>query len=60
MDQIEAVRDFNRYYTQRIGALDDHYLGQRRPLREARLLFELSDGADVRELRARLGLDSGY
>lgn len=60
MDQIEAVRDFNRYYTQRIGALDDHYLGQRRPLREARLLFELGDGADLRELRGRLGLDSGY
>ena len=60
MDQIESVRDFNRYYTQRIGALDDHYLGQRRPLGEARLLFELGDGADLRELRTRLGLDSGY
>lgn len=60
MDQIEAVRDFNRYYTQRVGALDDHYLGQRRPLREARLLFEIGDGADLRELRGRLGLDSGY
>jgi len=60
MDQIEAVRDFNRYYSQRIGALDDHYLGQGRPLGEARLLFEIGDGADLRELRARLGLDSGY
>jgi DNA-binding MarR family transcriptional regulator/GNAT superfamily N-acetyltransferase len=60
MDQIESVRNFNRYYTQRIGALDDHYLGQRRPLREARLLFEIGDGADLRELRSRLGLDSGY
>jgi DNA-binding MarR family transcriptional regulator/GNAT superfamily N-acetyltransferase len=60
MDQIESVRDFNRYYSRRIGALDDHYLGQRRPLREARLLFEIGDGADLRELRSRLGLDSGY
>lgn len=60
MDPIEAVRDFNRYYTQRVGALDDHYLGQRRPLREARLLFEIADGAELRELRGRLGLDSGY
>jgi ribosomal protein S18 acetylase RimI-like enzyme len=60
MDQIEAVRDFNRYYSQRIGALDDQYLGQRRPLREARLLFEIGDGANLRELRSRLGLDSGY
>jgi DNA-binding MarR family transcriptional regulator/GNAT superfamily N-acetyltransferase len=60
VDPIEAVRDFNRYYSQRIGALDDHYLGQRRPLREARLLFEIGDGTDLRELRSRLGLDSGY
>jgi DNA-binding MarR family transcriptional regulator/GNAT superfamily N-acetyltransferase len=60
MDLIESVRDFNRYYTQRIGALDDHYLGQGRPLGEARLLFEIGDGADLRELRSRLGLDSGY
>ena len=60
VEQIEAVRDFNRYYTQRIGALDDHYLGQRRPLGEARLLFEIGAGADLRELRARLGLDAGY
>lgn len=60
MDQIERVRDFNRYYTRRLGILTDRYLGQHRPLGEARLLFEITDRADVRELRARLGLDSGY
>ncbi|WP_249997813.1 helix-turn-helix domain-containing GNAT family N-acetyltransferase [Actinoplanes sp. M2I2] len=60
MDQIEFVRDFNRFYTQRLGVLNDHYLGQGRPLGEARLLFEIGDGADLRELRTRLGLDSGY
>ncbi|GAB2590462.1 PadR family transcriptional regulator [Paractinoplanes abujensis] len=62
MDQIEQVRDFNRYYTQRLGVLTDHYLGQGRPLGEARLLFEIGAGAGVglRDLRARLGLDSGY
>lgn len=61
MDQIESVRDFNRYYTQRLGVLHDHYLGQGRPLGEARLLFEIGEGgADLRDLRGRLGLDSGY
>jgi DNA-binding MarR family transcriptional regulator len=60
VDHTEAVRDFNRYYTARIGVLDDHYLGQRRPLGEARLLFEIGDRADLRDLRSRLGLDSGY
>lgn len=41
--------------------LNDDYLGRGRPLAESRLLFEIGrDGADVRELRARLALDSGY
>jgi len=60
IEQVETVRDFNRYYTRRLGVLTDRYLGQDRPLSEARLLFEIGDRADVRDLRARLGLDSGY
>ncbi|MFE5819841.1 GNAT family N-acetyltransferase [Streptomyces sp. NPDC056479] len=59
-DQVTAFRRFNRYFTRRIGVLDDHYLGQDRPLGEARLLFEVGDGASLRELRSRLGLDAGY
>ncbi|MEU4689332.1 MarR family winged helix-turn-helix transcriptional regulator [Actinoplanes sp. NPDC023714] len=59
-EQIEQVRDFNRYYTRRLGLLTDQYLGQDRPLGQARLLFEIGDGGDLRDLRARLGLDSGY
>ena len=59
-DQIELVREFNRYYTRRLGVLTDSFLGQGRPLSEARLLFEIGDRADLRDLRARLGLDSGY
>jgi DNA-binding MarR family transcriptional regulator/GNAT superfamily N-acetyltransferase len=59
--QTARVRSFNRTATERIGALSDHFLGRRRPLGEARLLWEIGrDGADVRALRARLGLDSGY
>jgi DNA-binding MarR family transcriptional regulator/GNAT superfamily N-acetyltransferase len=61
VDQIELVRDFNRYYTRRLGVLGDHYLGLSRPWSESRLLFEIGpDGVDVRELRRRLGLDSGF
>jgi DNA-binding MarR family transcriptional regulator/GNAT superfamily N-acetyltransferase len=59
-EQVTAFRRFNRYFTRRIGVLDDHYLGQDRPLGEARLLFEVGDGASLRELRSRLGLDAGY
>jgi DNA-binding MarR family transcriptional regulator/GNAT superfamily N-acetyltransferase len=59
--QIQRVRRFNRLVTQRVGALEDHYLSRARPLGEARLIFEIgADGADASSLRAKLGLDSGY
>src|SRR5919198_2494223 len=58
---VEQVRRFNRTVTERVGALNDHFLGLERPLGEARLLWEIGlDGCEVRVLRARLGLDSGY
>src|SRR5689334_10559473 len=58
---VEQVRRFNRTVTERAGALNDHFLGGDRPLGEARLLWEIgTDGCEVRLLRARLGLDSGY
>ncbi|RSM35621.1 GNAT family N-acetyltransferase [Amycolatopsis balhimycina DSM 5908] len=63
MDQglVKDLRRFNRTVTQRIGALDDAFLARARPLGQARVLWEIGEaGRDVRELRARLGLDSGY
>lgn len=63
MDGITRVREFNRTVTERIGALDDHYLARGRPLGQSRLLWEIGvahDGAELRDLRERLGLDSGY
>ena len=58
---VSQVRRFNRTVTQRIGALDDAFLARDRPLGQARLLWEIGpDGSDVRALRARLDLDSGY
>ena len=60
-EQTGVLRRFNRTYTQRIGALDESFLGTGRPLGPSRLLFEVGQsGATVRELRNRLGLDSGY
>ncbi|WP_393079217.1 GNAT family N-acetyltransferase [Streptomyces sp. LN704] len=59
-EDVRALRRFNRYFTRRIGVLDDRYLGQDRPLGEARLLFEIGSGVSLRELRSRLGLDAGY
>ncbi|WP_188195805.1 MarR family winged helix-turn-helix transcriptional regulator [Nonomuraea sp. SYSU D8015] len=58
---ISQVRRFQRTVTQRIGALDDRFLATDRPLGQARLLWEIgADGSEVRALRARLELDSGY
>jgi DNA-binding MarR family transcriptional regulator/GNAT superfamily N-acetyltransferase len=58
---VDVVRRFNRFYTERVGALHDRYLGQDRPLAEARVLFEIGErGCPLRDLRTRLGLDSGY
>jgi DNA-binding MarR family transcriptional regulator/GNAT superfamily N-acetyltransferase len=60
-DHVRQVRSFNRTVTQRVGALRDDFLDRGRPLGEARLLYEIGrDGAEVRDLRARLELDSGY
>ncbi|WP_037914962.1 bifunctional helix-turn-helix transcriptional regulator/GNAT family N-acetyltransferase [Actinacidiphila yeochonensis] len=59
--QISQVRRFNRAVTERMGVLQDRYLGRDRPYGEARLLWEVGEeGRDVRSLRERLGLDSGY
>ena len=58
---VEQVRRFNRTVTQRVGALDDHFLALDRPLGEARVMWEIgAGGCEVRALRARLGLDSGH
>ena len=58
---IQQVRRFNRTVTERVGALNDQFLGRGHSLGESRLLWEIGTrGAEIRELRARLSLDSGY
>lgn len=58
---VGQVRSFNRLVTQRVGALNDRYLARDRPLGESRVLWEIgAEGCDVRRLRSRLDLDSGY
>ena len=62
-DEVARVRSFNRTVTQRVGALEDDYLSRHRSLGASRLLWEIDSApapTDVRDLRTRLGLDSGY
>ena len=60
--EIEVVRTFNRDYTRLLGVLDEGLLDSPYSLTEARLLFELSGGAELATLglREALGLDPGY
>lgn len=56
-DHVEAVRDFNRFYTSRMGLTRGTYA---RPLPELRVLYELSHGTEeVAELRQALQIDAG-
>ncbi|RST82819.1 MarR family transcriptional regulator [Aquibium carbonis] len=59
--EIDIIRDFNRVVTLRSGAMEESYLGRGRPLGQARVLFEIGPGGrDLKDLRERLRLDSGY
>lgn len=61
MDAVAQIRSFNRTVTQHIGALESRFLGRDRSLGASRLVFEIGKGGiEVRHLRARLDLDSGY
>ena len=61
MNGVAQVRSFNRTVTHQIGALEQRFLGRSRPLGASRVLFEIGEqGIELRLLRARLDLDSGY
>src|SRR5215470_6047555 len=60
-EALAQVRAFNRTVAERIGALTDSFLARGRTMGESRTLWEIGpEGVEVRALRARLGLDSGY
>ena len=59
---VATVREFSRFYTRRLGTLDEGLLETPWSLTEARVIFELAQApsTDMAALRTSLALDSGY
>ena len=61
-ERVAAVRRFNRFYTRRLGILNDDILGSTHSLPEMRVLWELAhkDAISASWLEHELGMDPGY
>lgn len=61
-DTVAAMRDFTRFYTRKVGALDEAHLGSDFTLGEGRVLYELAQcpGQSAKRLGETLDLDAGY
>ena len=60
--RVDNIREFNRFYTRRIGVLHEGLLNSAFTLTESRLLWELAhrDGLTAAALSRELDLDAGY
>lgn len=59
---IDRIRSFNRYYTNVIGLLDQHFLDSPFSLTERRVLYEICNTKDcsAKKIRESIVIDEGY
>lgn len=62
LNVTEGVRAFNRYYTHKIGLLNNHLYGTDFSLTESRMIFHVGENKEVaaREMASLFNLDAGY
>lgn len=59
---IDKIRSFNRFYTNIIGLLDQHYLDSPFSLTEGRVLYEIcnTEECSAKKIREKIVIDEGY
>ena len=59
---IDQIRSFNRFYTDIIGLLDQHFLDSPFSLTEGRVLYEIQhiEGCTAKKIREKINIDEGY
>lgn len=59
---IDKIRGFNRFYTNVIGLLDQHFLASPFSLTEGRVLYEIcnTDHCSAKKIREKIIIDEGY
>ena len=61
-DLIDRIRGFNRFYTNIIGLLDQHFLDSPFSLTEGRVLYEICNTGEcsAKKIRENIVIDEGY
>jgi DNA-binding MarR family transcriptional regulator len=59
---IDRIRSFNRFYTNIIGLLDQHFLDSPFSLTEGRVLYEIcnTEECSAKKIREQIIIDEGY
>ena len=59
---VDKIRSFNRFYTNIIGLLDQHFLDSPFSLTEGRVLYEIcnTENCSAKKIRESIVIDEGY